>query len=120
MAALASSLSFLQKVGLVPIVVHGGSVQLDRALSQAGVEVQTVKGVRKMTPHALEIARHALHDTNLKLVEGLENLETRARPFTSGVIEAKRLESPDLGLMGDVVSIRDTAIANTARGGALP
>src|SRR4029079_12735107 len=32
--ALASSMGFLQKVGLVPIVVHGGNVQLDRALAQ--------------------------------------------------------------------------------------
>jgi acetylglutamate kinase len=120
MDALASSLSFLQKVGLVPIVVHGGSVQLDRALTQAGVDVPTVKGLRKMTPSALEIARRVLHDTNLKLVEGLENLETRARPFTSGVIDAKKIEAPDLGLIGEIVGIREQAIAQTARSGALP
>ncbi|MBX3227430.1 MAG: acetylglutamate kinase [Labilithrix sp.] len=118
--ALASSLSFLQRVGLVPIVVHGGSVQLDRALTQAGVETEKVKGYRKMTPHALDIARRVLHDTNLRLVEGLENLGTRARPFTSGVIDAKKMESPDLGLIGDVVGIREQAIAQTARSGALP
>src|ERR1700754_3293560 len=55
--ALASSMSFLQRVGLVPIVVHGGNVQLDRALAQAGVDAPVVKGFRKVTPHALEIAR---------------------------------------------------------------
>lgn len=120
MDALASSLSFLQKVGLVPIVVHGGSVQLDRALAQAGLDVPTVKGLRKMTPHALEIARRVLHDTNLRLVEGLENLQTRARPFTSGVIDAKKLESPDLGLIGEIIAIREQAIAQTARSGVLP
>lgn len=118
--ALASSLSFLQRVGLVPIVVHGGNVQLDRALSQAGVDAPVVKGLRKMTPAALEIARRVVHDTNLRLVEALESLETRARPFTSGVIEARKLESPDLGLIGEIVAVRDAAIAQTARGGVLP
>ena len=66
--ALASSLSFLQRVGLVPIVVHGGNVQLDSALTQAGIDVPTVKGLRKMTPAALEVARRVLHETNLRLV----------------------------------------------------
>src|SRR6185369_15699726 len=94
--ALASSLSFLQRVGLVPIVVHGGNVQLDRALAQAGVETPVVEGLRAMTPPALEIARRVLHETNLRLVEALESLDTRARPFTSGVLEARRSEAPDL------------------------
>jgi acetylglutamate kinase len=118
--ALASSMTFLQKVGLVPIVVHGGNVQLDRALAQAGVDAPVVKGLRKMTPAALEIARRVLHDTNLRLVEALEALGTRARPFTSGVVDAKKIESAELGLIGEVAAIREAAIAQTANTGALP
>jgi len=113
-------MSFLQRVGLVPIVVHGGNVQLDRALAEAGVDAPVVRGLRKMTPAALEIARRVLHDTNLRLVEALEGLETRARPFTSGVVEAKKRETPDLGLIGEIMNVRDAAIAQTARGGILP
>ena len=96
--ALASSLSFLQRVGLVPIVVHGGNVQLDRALARAGIDAPVVKGLRKMTPAALEVARRVLHETNLRLVEALEALGTRVRPFTSGVLEVRKLETADLGL----------------------
>jgi len=118
--ALASSLSFLQRVGLVPIVVHGGNVQLDRALSRAGIEAPVVKGLRKMTPAALEVARRVLHETNLRLVEALEALGTRVRPFTSGVLEVKRIETPDLGLVGEITAVRDAAIAQTARAGILP
>ena len=118
--ALASSMTFLSRVGLVPIVIHGGNVQLDRALAQAGVEAPVVKGLRKMTPAALEIARRVFHDTNLRLVEALENLGTRARPFTSGVIEAKKVEHIELGLIGEVAAIRKDAIAQTAQSGALP
>ncbi len=118
--ALASAMSFLQRVGLVPIVVHGGNVQLDRALSQAGVDVPVVRGLRKMTPAALEIARRVFHDTNLRLVEGLERLETRARPFTSGVVDAKKLETAELGLIGEVAGIRESAILHTAANGVLP
>ncbi len=118
--ALASSLSFLQRVGLVPIVVHGGNVQLDRALAQAGIDVPRVKGLRKMTPAALEVARRVLHETNLQLVEAIERLGTRVRPFTSGVLEVKRIETPDLGLVGEITAVRESAIAQAAQGGVLP
>jgi acetylglutamate kinase len=118
--ALAGSLSFLQRVGLIPIVVHGGSVQLDRALEQAGVDAPLVKGLRKMTPAALEIARRVLHDTNLRIVEALEALGTRARPFTSGLLDVKKVESPELGLVGEISGLREAAITQTARTGVLP
>jgi acetylglutamate kinase len=118
--ALSSSLSFLQRVGLVPIVVHGGNVQLDRALAQAGVDAPVVKGLRRMTPAALEVARRVLHDTNLRLVEALEALGTRVRPFTSGVLEVRRIESPDLGLVGEIAAVREGAISQAAQAGILP
>jgi acetylglutamate kinase len=118
--ALASSLSFLQRVGLVPIVVHGGNVQLDRALAQAGIDAPVVKGLRKMTPAALEVARRVLHETNLRLVEALERLGTRVRPFTSGILEVRRIETPDLGLVGEITAVRESAIAQAAQAGILP
>lgn len=118
--ALASSLSFLQRVGLVPIVVHGGNVQLDRALASAGIDAPVVKGLRKMTPAALEVARRVLHETNERLVEALEALGTRVRPFTSGVLEVKRIETPDLGLVGEITAVRDSRIAQAAQAGILP
>ena len=43
---LASSLTFLQNVGLVPIVLHGAGPQIDEALAEAGVPSQRVDGVR--------------------------------------------------------------------------
>ncbi|MCL2779050.1 MAG: acetylglutamate kinase [Polyangiaceae bacterium] len=118
--ALASSLSFLQKVGLVPIVVHGNNLQLDRALRAANIEVPIVNGVRTMTPAALEVARRVLHDTNLRIVDALESLGTRARPFTSGVLDVKKIDSPELGLTGEITNVRDTAVTQTARSGILP
>lgn len=120
MDSLAGSLGFLQRVGLVPIVVHGGNVQLDRALAQAGVDAPVVRGLRKMTPAALEVARRVLHETNLKVVEAVEALGTRARPFTSGVFDVKKVEAPDLGLVGEITAVREAAVAQTALAGILP
>lgn len=37
---LASSLTFLQRVGLYPIVVHGAGPQLNELLDKAGIEAK--------------------------------------------------------------------------------
>src|ERR1700723_650314 len=54
---LASSLSFLQHVGLHPIVVHGAGPQLTRAVLEAGHKTERIDGLRVTTPEVLEIAR---------------------------------------------------------------
>src|SRR5690625_7302440 len=58
--ALTSSLTFLQQVGLTPIVVHGAGRQLDAELSAAGIEKRTVGGLRVTTPAALAIVRRVV------------------------------------------------------------
>jgi acetylglutamate kinase len=118
--ALASSLTFLHHVGLNPMVVHGGGPQLDRALDEAGIDAPRVDGLRVLTPRVLDVARRVFHEVNLKLVDALEALGTRARPFTSGVFEAQSVDHPRLGLAGRVTHVREGALASTIRAGHLP
>ena len=86
--SLVSSLTFLQRVGLFPIIIHGAGPQLNSALSEAGISTEIVNGQRVTSPETLEIARKVFQKQNLKLVEALEKLGTRARPITSGIFEA--------------------------------
>ena len=116
---LVSSLSFLQRVGLVPIVIHGSGTQVDRALLEANIASERIEGRRVMTPEVLTIARRALHETNRQLVESLEALGTRTRPFTSGVFEAEARDDPRLGLTGKVTRVVDAGLIASALAGAL-
>jgi acetylglutamate kinase len=116
---LVSSLSFLQRVGLVPIVVHGSGAQVDRALADSGVASHRAGGRRVMTPEVLAIARRTLHETNRQVVESLEALGTRTRPFTSGVFEVEAADDPELGLTGNVTHVADAGLISSARAGAL-
>lgn len=118
--SLASSLSFLKAVGLVPIVVHGGSVQIDRALAEAGLEVPLVDGLRPMKGPVLEVARRVLLATGASLVDALEAMDTRARPFTAGVLEVTTEQDPRRGLVPHVVRVHDGPLAAAARTGAIP
>ena len=53
LSALTSSLTFLQQVGLTPIVLHGAGPQLDEELAAAGIVKETVNGLRVTSPEAL-------------------------------------------------------------------
>ena len=117
---LAGSLSFLHKVGLYPIVVHGAGPQLNEALAEREIPTQRVDGMRVTDARTLEVARRVFLEQNLRLVEALEELGTRARPVTSGVFEAELLEEEVYGLVGEVERVHLEPIRSCIRARCLP
>jgi acetylglutamate kinase len=117
---LASSLSFLQNVGLYPVVLLGAGPQIDAALAEDGVPSQRLQGMRVTTPRVLEIARRVTLRENLRLVEALEEMGTRARPVTAGVFDAELINPDRFGLVGRVVRVNEAPIQSSLRAGHLP
>ncbi|MEB1530030.1 acetylglutamate kinase [Xanthomonas sp. WHRI 7945] len=118
--ALTSSLSFLQEVGLTPIVLHGAGPQLDAELSAAGIEKQTVNGLRVTSPEALAIVRKVFQASNLKLVEALQQNGARATSITGGVFEAQYLDRDTYGLVGEVKAVNLAPIEASLQAGSIP
>ena len=120
LADLASSLTFLQQVGLTPIVLHGAGPQLDEELSAAGIEKHTVGGLRVTSPKALGIVRRVFQQQNLKLVEALQSMDTRATSVATGVFMASYLDHDTYGMVGKVDSINLAPIEASLRAGSIP
>lgn len=120
LADLTSSLTFLQQVGLTPIVLHGAGPQLDEELSAAGIVKQTVNGLRVTSPQALAIVRRVFQQQNLKLVEALQSMDTRATSVPSGVFTSSYLDRDTYGLVGKVESINLAPIEASLRAGSIP
>ena len=118
--ALTSSLSFLQEVGLTPIVVHGAGPQLDEEMSAAGISKQTVDGLRVTTPEVLAIVRKVFLQQNLALVEALQASGARATSIVSGVFEAEYKDLDTYGLVGEVTRINQSPIESSLRAGSIP
>ena len=118
--ALTSSLAFLQQVGLTPIVVHGAGPQLDEDLSAAGIEKQTINGLRVTSPEALAIVRRVFQTQNLKLVEALQETDARATSIMSGVFEAEYLDRDTYGLVGRVTRVNLAPIEASLHAGSIP
>lgn len=118
--SLVSSLSFLHQVGLYPIVVHGAGPQLNKALAERGITSKRIDGMRVTDAETLEVARKVFQSVNLKVVEALEELGTRARPVTSGVFEAKLLDEETYGYVGNPVRVDLEVLRSAIRAKALP
>lgn len=118
--ALASSLAFLNHLGLYPIVCHGGGPQINKILEDQGVEPQYIDGIRITDGKTLEVARKILLEENLKLVEALEERGVRARPVTGGVFTAEYLDKEKYQLVGKITHVNAEPIESSIRAGALP
>ena len=118
--ALTSSLTFLQDVGLTPIVIHGAGPQLDEAFAAAGIEKKTVNGLRVTTAESLAIVRRVFQAQNLKQVEALQAGDARATSIISGVFEADYLDRDALGLVGEVKRVNLAPIEACLAAGSIP
>ncbi|WP_333678292.1 acetylglutamate kinase [Dyella sp.] len=117
---LTSSLTFLQQVGLTPIVLHGAGPQLDEELQAAGITKQTINGLRVTSPKALGIVRRVFQQQNLRLVEALQAMDTRATSVPSGVFMSSFLDKDVYGMVGKVDSINLAPIEASLRAGSIP
>ncbi len=118
--ALVSSLSFLQQVGLTPIVIHGSGPQLDEEMKAAKIEKITVDGLRFTDAAGLGIVRKVSQQENLRLVEALQAQGVRATSITSGVFECDFLSKRKYGLVGKVDAVHVASIQAAIKVGSIP
>jgi acetylglutamate kinase len=118
--ALVSSLSFLQQVGLTPIVVHGAGPQLDEEMKAAGIAKETVDGLRVTSAEGLAVVRRVFQQENLRLVEALQAQGVRATSVTSGVFESDFLNKRKYGLVGKVARVHTSSIQAAIKVGSIP
>ncbi|HEX5755406.1 MAG TPA: acetylglutamate kinase [Arenimonas sp.] len=118
--ALVSSLSFLQQVGLTPIVLHGAGPQLDVEMQTAGIGKKTVDGLRYTTAEGLAVVRRVFQQENLRLVEALQQSGVRATSITAGVFECDYLGRRKYGLVGKVAKVHTAGIQAAIAARSIP
>jgi len=117
---LALSLSFLHRVGLYPIVLHGAGPQLNEILEREGVEPDYIDGIRITDAKTLHVARKVFLEENARLVAKLESLGSRARPIPLGTFSASYLDKDKYGFVGKIESVDKEPIEAAIRAGCLP
>ena len=92
----------LKKLGLSPIIVHGGGKRINNKLSELNIKSNFIKGLRVTDDKIISIVEDVLIEFNKEIVNALKNLSCEAKRITSkeyNIISVKP-ESKDLGFVG--------------------
>ena len=117
---LCSALTFLSRVALYPIVIHGGGEQLSDVLREAGHVPRFKNGLRVTDAETLHYARKVFSRVNYQIVDALEKMGTNARPIPTGIFEAEALDMDALGYVGDVTAVDLDPIRSAISAGDIP
>ena len=128
--AFAEDIAFLRFAGFRPVVVHGGGPQISRMLERLGIESEFRGGLRVTTPEAMDVVRMVLVGQVQRELVGLINehgpLAVGLSGEDAGLFTAKPAntiidgEEVDLGLVGDVDSVRPEAVLDLVAAGRIP
>ena len=124
-ALILDDLAILCRCGVRPVLVHGGGVQADRDLVQAGVEVCRYKGLRVTCDKTMEIIQRCFCQLNDSIVERLKFRGVNAVGFSGrrggGLVRAERMrpDGQDIGHVGDVTGLH-SELLDELPPGALP
>lgn len=117
---LCSSLSFLHRIGLSPIVIHGGGPQLTDKLQQQNITSTFKNGSRVTSAEVLKVARKTFLKINLQLVEALQNANVKATSISGGIFDASLNEDTSLGFVGNVNNVHLEPILDSLKAGSIP
>ena len=135
--AFAEDMVYLLRVGLHPVVVHGGGPQISAALKAAGIQSEFRGGYRVTTTEAISVVRDVLAgEVNAEIVDLINEHGDLARGvFSDGTAEADRHgrlfeghkrgveidgETFDLGHVGDITNVDPTAVLAEIDAGRIP
>ncbi len=128
--AFAQDIVFMKRCGVHPVVVHGGGPQISSMLKRLDIPSEFRGGFRVTTPEAMEVVRMVLvgqvgRDL-VGLINGHSTLAVGMSGEDGGLFTAERRtatvdgEEVDLGLVGDVVSVRTEAVQGLIGAGRVP
>lgn len=128
--AFAEDIVFLRRCGVLPVVVHGGGPQISSMLKRLDITSEFRGGFRVTTPEAMDVVRMVLVGQVGRELVGLINAHG---PFAigmsgedGGLFTAVRRgveidgEDVDLGLVGDVESVRAEGVLDLVHKGRIP
>jgi acetylglutamate kinase len=102
-----NDLALLRHGGIHPLIVHGGGPQVTEVSTRLGLPTTFVGGLRVTDEPTLDVAEMVLAGkVNTEVVGTLVACGIKAAGLSGvdgGLVVARRLESPDLGFVGEVV-----------------
>jgi len=125
--AFAEDIAYLNLVGVIPVVVHGGGPQISARLAELGIESEFVGGYRVTTPQIMDVAKEVLSgQISVELKDLIEQHGDLAAVLEEGTFTGVKRgvvvdgSLVDIGRVGDIVGVDPAAILDVIKAGRTP
>jgi acetylglutamate kinase len=112
----------LKKLGLTPIVVHGGGPRIKKKLNDMNIETKFIMGLRVTNEKVIKFVEEVMIQFNKEIVNALEKKNCPAKPITvkeNSSIYVKQ-KSIELGFVGYPTKIDNKLITNLIKENFVP
>ena len=112
----------LKKLGLTPIVVHGGGPRIKKKLDELNIETKFIMGLRVTDEKVIKVVEEVMIEFNKEIVAALEKKECKAKSITIKENSSIYVEQKNkvLGYVGRPTKIDDKLIKNFIKEDAIP
>lgn len=118
--SLASDIAMLTNLGLYPVIVHGGSSQINADLKARGITPKMLGGIRVTDKDTLGSVQRGLAQVNQTIAEALSSRGVEAIGINEGVFTANYKDREALGFVGEVERVKDDVIKQAINEGKVP
>ena len=104
----------LKKLGLTPLLVHGGGLGIKKKLDESNIKSNFIMGLRVTDEKMIKIVEDVMVEFNKEIVETLEKESCKAKSITireNNVIYVRQ-KNKELGYVGSPTRINDKLIKN--------
>ena len=103
-----SDIAIMNKLGLTPIIVHGGGKRINNKLKELNIESTFIKGLRVTNEDTIDVVEDVLIEFNNEIVNALKEKSCNAKSITTkdyNIIVVKS-EREELGFVGEPTEIK--------------
>jgi len=102
----------LNKIGFIPIIVHGGGKRINNKLNELGIESKFIKGLRVTGKETIKVVEDVLIEFNKEIVASLEKQNCKSQSIHSkenNIISAEKY-SEELVFVGSPTDVNKSII----------
>ena len=117
-----NDITILKKLGLTPIVVHGGGPRIKKRLDELNIETKFIMGLRITDEKVIKVVEDVMIKFNEEIVQALEKKSCKAKSITikeNNIIYAEQ-KNKELGYVGKPIKIDDKLVKSLIKDNYTP
>ena len=117
-----TDVTILKKLGLKPIIVHGGGPRIKKKLDELKIQTKFIMGLRVTDEKVIKVVEDVMIQFNGEIVKALEDANCKAKSITvnkNNVIYAEQ-KNKELGFVGKPTMIDNKIINNFIKDDFIP